>query len=394
MGSRRDTILLFALIALVLMMGFLARSVEGDNVRDFRASSFLTSPGGAGALYQTFRELDLPVRQRTQPYVEADPVGAVTVLIAPGESPSPTEVHAILRRVREGGTLIFVLESQGGAGPLYDSLGVYPHLLSYIGENRGRYDEGFTAQAAPHPWTAGTRRVKNIRATFADSSEALQRKGVTRLLTVGREVAALQWREGKGEVLVWASHAPLTNRNLRGSGAAGILARAAAQGAGAKGRIEFGEWYHGFRGEGSVLRGLRRFLVHHPAGHAALQAMAVLLLLLLAAGRRFGTPLPAPPARRRSPLEHVEALAGAYRQAGARRTARRLLVAGLARRLGRRAPADEAGAAELIGRLSAASPVGREAAAALQTEWKRGGDADLVSVARGVDRLLDEVRKA
>jgi hypothetical protein len=392
-GSRRDTILLFALIVLVLLMGFLARSTEGTGARDFRASSFLTGPAGTGALYQTLRELDLPVHRRTQSYVDADPIGRVTVLIAPGESPSPAEAHAILQAVRGGGTLIFALQPAAGSGPLYDSLGVYPHSLREPGRDTPEYSAGRAARAEPHPWTRGAAAVQGVRTTFADSSEALTRRGATRLLSVGREVAALSWREGRGQVLVWADPVPLTNQYLRTSGAAAIITRAAAQGAGEDGRIEFGEWYHGFRGEGSVIRGMRHFLAHHPAGHAALQVMAVLLLLLAVAGRRFGTALPPAPARRRSPLEHVEALAGAYRQAGAKRTARRLLVAGLARRLGRRAPADEAGAAELIGRLSAASPVGRDAAAALQTEWKRGSDADLVSVARGVDRLLDEVRK-
>lgn len=393
MGSRRDTILLFALIVLVLMMGFLARGTEGTGARDFRASSFLTGPAGTGALYQTLRELELPVHRRTQPYVDADPVGRVTVLIAPEESPSPAEAHAILRAVREGGTLIFAPQPVGGSGALYDSLGVYPHSLRITRQNAPEVERGFNARAAAHPWTAGTSVVHHVRTTFADSSKALSRRGAVRLLAVGNEVVAVTWREGRGQVLAWADVASLNNGHLRTSGAAAILARAAAQGAGEDGRIEFGEWYHGFRGEGSVVRGMRQFLARHPAGHAALQGMAVLLLLLAVSGRRFGTALPPAPARRRSPLEHVEALAGAYRQAGARRTARRLLVAGLARRLGRRAPADEAGAAELIGRLSAASPVGRDAAAALQTEWKRGSDADLVSVARGVDRLLDEVRK-
>jgi hypothetical protein len=116
------------------------------------------------------------------------------------------------------------------------------------------------------------------------------------------------------------------------------------------------------------------------------------ILVLLLYARRFGSPLPDPRARRRSPLEHVEALAGAYRQAGAKRTARRLLVAGLARRLGRRPPRDEAAGAELLDRLSAHATAG-PAAASARAEWGKERDADLVSLTRDVDRILEQLRR-
>ncbi|HEX2211206.1 MAG TPA: hypothetical protein VHG93_26215, partial [Longimicrobium sp.] len=73
--------------------------------------------------------------------------------------------------------------------------------------------------------------------------------------------------------------------------------------------------------------------------------------------------------------------------------ARRLLLAGMARRLGRRAPPDERAAGEMLERMARQSPVGREAAAALEREWKRGQSGDLVALTRDVDRLLDEVRR-
>jgi hypothetical protein len=38
-------------------------------------------------------------------------------------------------------------------------------------------------------------------------------------------------------------------------------------------------------------------------------------------------------------------------------------------------------------------PVAREAAQALNDEWKRGAQGDLVALARNVDRLLDEVKR-
>jgi hypothetical protein len=72
---------------------------------------------------------------------------------------------------------------------------------------------------------------------------------------------------------------------------------------------------------------------------------------------------------------------------------RRLLLAGMARRLGRRAPPDDRAAGEMLDRMARQSPVGRDAAAELEQEWKRGQSGDLVALTRGVDRLLDEVRR-
>jgi hypothetical protein len=47
----------------------------------------------------------------------------------------------------------------------------------------------------------------------------------------------------------------------------------------------------------------------------------------------------------------------------------------------------------MLERLAKQSPVGRDAAAELEKEWKRGQSGDLVALTRGVDRLLDEVRR-
>jgi len=156
--------------------------------------------------------------------------------------------------------------------------------------------------------------------------------------------------------------------------------------------VYFDEYHHGYRGGGSAVAGTLRFLRDRPWGHAALQWFAAALGLLLLAGRRFGAPVPPAPARRRSPLEHVEALAGAYRQGGARRTARRLLLAGLARRMGRRPPREGDGERETLEKLTSFAAAG-PAAAALRDEWKKGDAADLVALSRDVDRLLEEAKR-
>lgn len=383
--------MLVGLVLVLLILSTLVGTQAPDSREDPRASTFLTSTGGLQALYWTLQELKVPVARRTAPLADAggtDSLPRALAIISPAEQPTPAEMHALAEHVRGGGTLVFAASPWPVEGPAYDTLGLAVSRLSGAEE----FGEGVAAAARPHPWTAGTSTVNGFRRGFDDSSRVVRERRATVLLAAGGKPVAIVYEMGGGRVVAFADARPLTNERLRASGAAPLFARAAAELAGG-GPLTFDEYHHGFQGDGSVWKALRRFLGEHPAGHASLQLSAVLLLLMLAAGRRFGAPLPPPPARRRSPLEHVEALAGAYRQAGAKRTARRLLVAGMARRLGKRAPADEAGAAELLGRMATASPVGRQAAAALQTEWKRGTGAELVSVARRVDDLLDEVKR-
>jgi hypothetical protein len=86
----------------------------------------------------------------------------------------------------------------------------------------------------------------------------------------------------------------------------------------------------------------------------------------------------------------VAALGEAYRQAGARRTARRLLLRGLLRRLGRPS-VPEGREEEALDSLLRSAPVGRrESAAALEEEWRKEDRTDLVALSRRVDRLLSE----
>jgi hypothetical protein len=192
-------------------------------------------------------------------------------------------------------------------------------------------------------------------------------------------------------VVAFSATEPLANLSLRESGAAPVFARAVAALANGR-RVWFDEYHHGYEGNEGTGSATGRFLREHPLGHAFVQLGLAGLALLLLHGRRLGAAVPPPAPRRRSPLEHVEALAGAYRQAGARRTARRLLLAGLARRLGRRVPRDPQEEHEMIRRL-AALPAGQEAAQALDDEWKKGERADLAVLSASVDRLLDEVRR-
>src|SRR5439155_19304072 len=89
-------------------------------------------------------------------------------------------------------------------------------------------------------------------------------------------------------------------------------------------------------GAGGTLPGASwAWLRHHPAGWAILQLFGVALVALAMTAVRFGPARSVIERRRRSPLEHLEALAAGLEGAGGVDTAVGLTVSGLRRRLGR-----------------------------------------------------------
>jgi hypothetical protein len=386
-GSRRDTLLLVLLVALILGLALVAsarESKEGGGTFDPRTSTWVAGPHGTRALHDVLGELGIRTGRRTEPFT-AGRIDGPLVILAPTFPLDGDEAHAVAKWVRGGGTLIYAVRRTDG---LRDTLGLGLSPLKGDSLFEEAHDSGARAMAAVLPVTDGVAFVDGFRRGFTPSPALLH---ATVLAAAGQVPTVVDYRLGDGRVIAWADALPLTNEQLRTSRAAILFARTAADAAGGK-TLWFDEYHHGFKSGGSTIGTVARFLAHEPAGHAVLQGAAVVALLLLLLGRRFGAPLPPPPTRRRSPLEHVDALAGAYRQAEAKDTARRLLIAGLARRLGRRVPPTVQAESELLGRL-AGHPTAAPAARELQTEWKKGRGADLVALSRDVDRYLDEVSR-
>jgi hypothetical protein len=96
--------------------------------------------------------------------------------------------------------------------------------------------------------------------------------------------------------------------------------------------VVFAEYHQGFGRHASVTRAVRRALSGTPSGRALLHLLAAGAILLLAISVRPIAPPDRARIERRSPIEHVGALARAYAQVGATRTASRRLIRGLRRR--------------------------------------------------------------
>jgi hypothetical protein len=132
-----------------------------------------------------------------------------------------------------------------------------------------------------------------------------------------------------------------------------------------------------------------------PWGWIAWQLAAVGVVALLASGVRFGPVRSAIQRRRRSPMEHVRALATALAAARGHDVAVRLMIQGLRRRLsrsGRPSPADLDTWLEGLG-PSVRTARGRAALNSLTAMTRRPPDADSVLLAaNAVENLWEELK--
>jgi len=166
--------------------------------------------------------------------------------------------------------------------------------------------------------------------------------------TVARSApAAAGFPLGKGRVVVLADPDLLRNDVLRVCrfGLDVVAARMleyVAAGAPRRDRLVFDEYHQGFGTHPGTLRAIVLYLSRASSGHVLLQGLLAGLVLLLALGPRALPVHDEERVERRSPLEHVGALAQAYARVGATRTATTRLVRGLRRRVERGSGTDRA----------------------------------------------------
>lgn len=351
---------------------------------DIRASTFLTTEKGTRALFETMAELGLPVARRTTPFVDADPLRGTLVVLAPSAvALAPAERRALIAWVRTGGSLLVTPGIASSFDPLSHSLELGPHApvipVPFVRIAR----EPVTPAA--HPWVAGIGPVPPAGSAFHGLPDDLEYEPL--LLTEDSVPVALVYEFGRGTILALADQTLLSNETAGEQvGAAQAFVRAAVELTAPGDTIWFDEYHHGFSSGGGPVRALLEFARSSPAGRALVHLAFVSLGLLLLVSRRLGAPRPAPQPRRRSPLEHVDALARLYQQAGARRTARGLLVAGLARRLNDPHAVREGDIEPLLARLRRHPTRGPAAdrLAALLT-----ADAEPAAVAAAIDDVID-----
>lgn len=341
-----------ALLALAMLLTPQAAEQRGA------LSSYSAAPGGARGLHDAAARLGWTAERRTTPLSGALDTTAVYAMLDGAEAPTAGEVHALLDAVRAGAGLIFVVRP---GDPLTDSLGF---VRSGEGTPIVRRDSVFCADslnrrglitwfdddayswwldtlpAAPARTFVTALETRRLPTPRVDPGPDEDDDVVSTLDTIPRPASA-GMPLGRGRVVAVADADLLRNDVLRvcewGAGVAALealdwLAEGRAR------RLVFSEFHHGYGVHGDPVKASVRALFVTAPGRAALAVCAAGLVLLAAVGRRAIAPVAAPRVERRSPLEHVGALARAYEQVGATRTVARRLVRGLRRRhaVGRR----------------------------------------------------------
>jgi hypothetical protein len=161
------------------------------------------------------------------------------------------------------------------------------------------------------------------------------------------------------------------------------------------GRIVVDEYHHGYVVAGSLGAAALVWSARSPWGWLVWQLIAVGLVTLVASGVRFGPVRSAIERRRRSPMEHVRALATTLAAAKGHDVAVRLMVQGLRRRLSRGGRPTAAGLDAWLEGLapSVRTTRGREALDTLTTTLRTPPDAaSVLAAGNAVETLWEELK--
>jgi hypothetical protein len=335
----RPRIALPALTAL-LVIAVLLTPETAPVVPDRRVTTYSSGPGGASGIYDVAKALGWRPRQRITPLADGLDTAAVYAVLAPLIPVTAAGTHALLDAVRGGAGLMYIVSDSGA---LEDSLQVK------------RADTGFTPTPLPMRPHCAPDDVNNMLAWFRDGVHLYRlepQRAVTSdmpvFITVDRPVgvakyhptepAAFGFTLGRGRVVVYSDADLLRNdvvRICKWDIGVRVMQSLDWVSGGRRRTLEFDEYDQGFGRQPSTTRAIQEFLFGSTAGRGVAQIVAAALVLMLALGVRAIPPKDVPRIERRSPLEHVDALARAYERIGATRLVARRLAAGLRRRHGR-----------------------------------------------------------
>ena len=343
MQSRTSTALgLGALTLLVALGAALGRRGNNPAERDPRPSSYLAGPAGVRGLAEALLRLGIAVQRSRRPLrslltgVDSASRTAV-VLLNPDEGLDGSEIQLLADWSAQ----------RGGPDLVLAGLQVSPlmHCFGYGVDGRMSVDRlpvrppvpgeswpevGAVLAARGGSVVADSSRLADATITSCTVVEA--RAIDTLLVTRSGRVAALRIHRADrdGSITLLADPVLLENRAVRET-AAGPFALGLF--VGRYDRVIFEERSHGFGEAGSLLSATLEWSRHSPWGWGAWQFAIVGLLALAAGAVRFGPVRPAIPRARRSPLEHVRALATALAAARGHDVAIGAMIRGLRRRL-------------------------------------------------------------
>ncbi|MEP6571576.1 MAG: DUF4350 domain-containing protein [Gemmatimonadota bacterium] len=330
------------LIVLGVGAGLLGRRQNHVPPADPRRSSYLTGPDGARGLSDALERLGVEVerfRRRTASLADSDLTAgqdpAVFLVLDPSyeyDGAEGTEVAAFAERED------LVLAGIRAASAM--------RCFGFNVEGRG--SDSMLAIAPDRVASPRTPWVHAVLASTSDSvvtdsagkEDATQARCMVPAITTadtllvssgGRVIAVRLTLGGSAHHVVLVSDGRLfSNEAMRETDAGPFALGLVASG---YHRAIFEEYHHGFSSSGSLLGAVFSWSLRSPWGWAVWQMVVVGLLALIAGAIRFGPPRMVINRKRRSPLEHVRALATALAAAHGHDVAVGSIIQGLRRRL-------------------------------------------------------------
>lgn len=398
---------LFALAVAVAIVAGLRNALGGDEGEP--PSAFLAGPDGAKGVYEVLQRLGRPVERRRTPLYDltrARRPPALLVVLDPSEDLTAAELEQVVRFVRAGGAVL----AAGDGGGITHCTGWHARtgfLKGYPGDSQTVQQPNSDLELPPV--TAVLRPLDSLLSAQGVATRRLVRRALDREsgcsgLAVAAQDTLLRTERGKpvilrlrypggGMVTLAADPGYFRNRAWRTTDvpyfAIPLLTPAK------RGRVTWDEYHQGFGRGGSLEGAVLDWLTRTPAGWALLQLAGVGLVALAVSAVRFGPARSVIDRRRRSPLEHVDALAVSLQRAGGVDTAVALIVAGLRRRLGRAGVVrlDEQRAWLNALELTLPTTRARDAVRRLQqAETQPGGAERALAAAQALEDVWEELR--
>ena len=362
-------------------------------------STYLTGPGGASAFAEAAGRLGVGVERYRRSIVTlelADSAArdAVVGVLGPEVPLTPGEARHLLQLPAD-----LLLAGPGAALPIR-CLGYRVIRREWRDSAVIRSPEGAEHLPAPRVFAIlSAHSQREITDSAApDGRRVLCRvpppSRVDTLLETTRQravVVRLSYPDGRA-VTVVADDRLFRNRTLRNTLAGAFVLGLVAD---RYERMIVDEHHHGYHAASSLGGAALAWSARSPWGWMVWQLVAVGLVALIASGIRFGPVRSAIERRRRSPMEHVRALATALAAARGHDVAVRLMVQGLRRRLSR---GGRPGAADLDTWLAGLEPSvttdrGRKALETLTATLRTPPDAESVLAAgNAVETLWEELK--
>jgi uncharacterized protein DUF4350 len=392
---------------------FAAHRTPKPAERDFRASTFLSGPDGSQALYRVLVRLRRPVERRrialfslagdTAPERVSVreraslPAPALLVVLQPWMPLESAELEEVVRFVQHGGAVL----AAGSGGGITRCAGWRLQPERMIDESVAvrsqslRLPKAARVLAPRAPGGSLEGLVKRRVTPLDEGCETLLAKTRDTVIAAlnGRPIVLRLHYAGGGTITLASDVGWFRNQVWRDTDVPYVVLPLLIPTR--RGRVVWDEYHQGFGRESPSMAALTwDWMLHSPAGWAILQLVAVGLVWLAVTAVRFGPARSVIERRRRSPLEHLEALAAGLESAGDSDTAVQRIVAGLRRRLSR---AGQVGGTDLRAwletlELATTSPRGRSAVRRLRHLITQRGGEHALDAAQAVEDVWEELR--